>query len=409
MTDALTAQYEAYPYPARDPRDEAKRLIEGSPSHLDEVNHFVFGGRLDFAKPFRALVAGGGTGDGLIMLAQHCADAGIPAEFTYLDLSAAARGLAEARAAVRGLSGITFLTGSLLEVERLAPGPFDYIDCCGVLHHLNDPEAGLRALAARLAPGGGMGLMLYGAYGRTGVYPLQSALRRLTRGLQDAERLDLTKRLVGTLPPTNWFRRNLLLADHRQSDAGLYDLLLHSRDRAYTVPEIMALVESCGLAVTGFVESVRYDPATYLTEPRLRARVAGLDPVARMALAEELAGNIKTHVFYVVRRGEETAALARPDQPTVRPVPRGLDPAMIRTFKPGQTLAVVFDTLELSLPLPHLTGAMLARIDGTKDLATLHAELNAVQNGRLTWDTFKRQFDQLYGVLNGLNKLYLRS
>ena len=38
MTDAtdgsLAAQYEAYPYPARDPRDEAKRLIIGSPSHL---------------------------------------------------------------------------------------------------------------------------------------------------------------------------------------------------------------------------------------------------------------------------------------------------------------------------------------------------------------------------------------
>jgi hypothetical protein len=87
MTDRLRAQYEAYPYPARDPRDEAKRLITGSPSHLDELNHYLFGGRLDFARRFRVLVAGGGTGDGTIMLAQHCADAGVPAEITYLDLS----------------------------------------------------------------------------------------------------------------------------------------------------------------------------------------------------------------------------------------------------------------------------------------------------------------------------------
>ena len=35
MTDAtdarLAAQYEAYPYPQRDPKDEKKRLIVGSP------------------------------------------------------------------------------------------------------------------------------------------------------------------------------------------------------------------------------------------------------------------------------------------------------------------------------------------------------------------------------------------
>ena len=47
MTDAtdarLAEQYEAYPYPQRDPRDEAKRLIIGSPSHLREIDFWVFG------------------------------------------------------------------------------------------------------------------------------------------------------------------------------------------------------------------------------------------------------------------------------------------------------------------------------------------------------------------------------
>ena len=42
---ALAAQYDAYPYPQRDPRDEAKRLIIGSPSHLREVDHWIFGAR----------------------------------------------------------------------------------------------------------------------------------------------------------------------------------------------------------------------------------------------------------------------------------------------------------------------------------------------------------------------------
>jgi hypothetical protein len=75
MSD-VEAQYEAYPYPERDPADEAKRLIVGSPSHPVELDHYLFAGRRDWTKPFRALVAGGGTGDALIQLAQVLASAG---------------------------------------------------------------------------------------------------------------------------------------------------------------------------------------------------------------------------------------------------------------------------------------------------------------------------------------------
>ena len=85
MTDPLAAQYEAYPYPKRDARDEAKRLVIGSPSHLREVDHWVFGARRPRSVPLRALVAGGGTGDGAIMLAQQMASLGQAGRVTYLD------------------------------------------------------------------------------------------------------------------------------------------------------------------------------------------------------------------------------------------------------------------------------------------------------------------------------------
>src|SRR5436305_155614 len=143
--DEVRAQYEALPYPPRDPREEALRLITGTPSHILEVNHYLFSGRLNFNRPFRALVAGGGTGDACIMLAQ---------------------------------------------------------------------------------------------------------------------------RLIRFLPTTNLFRRNPYLNDHvTGGDAGLYDLLLHSIDRAYTVPEIGALAAEAELRVVAFLEPVRYEPATYMSDP----------------------------------------------------------------------------------------------------------------------------------------------
>lgn len=405
--DDLRAQYEAYPYPARDPADEAKRLITGSPSHLDELNHFVFGGRLDPARPLQVLVAGGGTGDGTIMIAQQMADAGNPGTVTYVDLSDAARVVAEARARARGLTNLRFLRGSLLELEGL--GLFDYIDCCGVLHHLDDPAAGLRALERALKPGGGMGIMVYAPYGRTGVYPLQQALRPLTEGLPPAERVALARRLIAHLPKSNWLMRNPFIGDHRQADANLYDLLLHSCDRPYAVPELAELAGAAGLAVAALIEPLRYEPAMWVRDPRVLKRLEGLSWLERAAWAERVCGSMTKHVAYLVRPADLPAAVARPDGPDVMPLLRDLDGAAIgRALPPGGTLEAELMGTAVKLPMPRLAGPMLARIDGRRPLGALHREVAAATGGALSWGDFLVQFARMYEGLNGVGKLLLR-
>ena len=216
----VQSHYESFPYPARDPADERRRLLTGTPSDLSELNHYSFGGRRDFRQPFRVLVAGGGPGDASIMLAQQLTDAHALAEVVLLDISRPSIEVARARADVRGLTNLRFVEGSLLDLATLDLGRFDYIDCCGVLHHLPDPLAGLRQLTAALAEGGGMGLMLYGALGRTGIYHLQEILRLVAPpGLPDGERLSRTRLLLRALPESTWFRRNPFLHDHEVSDA----------------------------------------------------------------------------------------------------------------------------------------------------------------------------------------------
>lgn len=407
--DPVADQYEAYPYPGRDPADERKRLVVGSPSNLVELNHYLFAGRRDFSRPFRALVAGGGTGDAAIMLAQQLADAAGPGEVVYLDLSRASREIAEARAKARGLTNIAFHSGSLLDLPSLGLGSFDYIDCCGVLHHLEDPPAGARALAAALAEDGGLGLMVYAPYGRNGLYPLQAMLRQLAGDLPLAERIGLARRLVEALPASNGFRRNPFLGDHRRGDAELVDLLLHARDRAYTVEELTELVSGAGLTPVALIEPARYRPESYLKDPAILSRLSGLDWLQAAAFAERLAGNIRKHILYAAKDGGRRDRVARPEGPEAVPLLHGLEgAALARAVQGDLTLKAEFDGLPLRLPLPRPAPAILQRIDGTAPLGAIWEDLKTLDSG-LDWDTFLAQFRQLFDALNGINRLFLRS
>jgi SAM-dependent methyltransferase len=356
-------QYEAYPYPERDPRDEAKRLITGSPSDPREIDHFLFGGTRDWTKPLRALFAGGGTGDGLIQLAQLLSAAKRPYDITYIDLSKASRAVAEARAKMRGLSGITFHTGSLLDAAEL--GPFDYIDCCGVLHHLPDPAAGFSALRGALSPdGGGLGFMVYAPYGRSGVYPLQEAFGALLKGLSPQDRLTTGKRIYEKLPAGHLFKTNPHLHDHEHSDAGFYDLLLHSQDQAFDVPRLINTLSETDWQLAGFCQQGLYDLARYMIPP------TGMDAAEQMGLAEKLNGTIKTHVGYAAAG---TRVLPDTSSKTQRvPHLRGVSPIKLaQVIAVGKAVPITIGAETTQVKLPKSAAPMIAAVNGQRDLAAI--------------------------------------
>ncbi len=410
MDDPLRAQYEAFPYPPRDPKEEDSRLITGSPSHILEINHYLYAGRRDFTKPFRALIAGGGTGDAAIMLAQQLEDAGTAGEVVYLDISSAAAEIAEARAAKRGLTNIRFVQGSVDEPAALGLGAFDYIDCCGVLHHLEDPGRALAALAGMLAEDGGMGVMVYAPLGRTGVYHVQALLRMLTRDADEEERLATAQKLIGQLPPTNWLRRNPYVGDHLLAgDAGIYDLLLHTRDRTYTVTEAAALVRKAGLRLVAFIEPVRYEPRLYLRDPALVAKLDRFNWLQRCAFAEFLCGNFKTHVFYVVKAANKERTVAQPDTRDAVPMPLNLDgPAMAKAAKPGGVFKADIEGIKIAFPMPKLAPQILKRLDGETSLGEIFDDIKKKSRKKLDWGTFIREFGQLYVLLSGMNLIFMR-
>ncbi len=393
--------YNAYPYPARDPKDERKRLITGSPSSPMEIDHHVFGGNRDWSQKIRILVAGGGSGDGLIQIAQVLTDANRPYEITYLDLSVSARKIAKRRAKIRELKNITFVTGSLLDAAEY--GTFDYIDCCGVLHHLPDLQAGFNALANALAPKGGLGFMVYAPYGRSGVYPLQQALGELSAGMTPQNRLAFGKSVFQNIPQNHQFMRNDLVGDHNASDAGFYDLLLHSQDVSLTVREVTGLIQIAGLELASFTQPAMYS-LDGLLPPDFKLP-DDIDAIGQMHLAEKLRGNMKTHVGYAMKQGD--VVKINPINPSAIPHFIGEDPQKAAAFiiqRGG--LPVAINGQKIGLGISPKAARLLGKVDGVATVGALweKSELGLAEFN----DTWGKLSDLLcgYGLMlySGLNK-----
>ena len=178
---------------------------------------------------------------------------------------------------------------------------FDQIVCTGVLHHLRDPDIGLRALRNVLAPNGAMHVMVYAAYGRAGIYMMQEYCRLLGLGASEAELRDLGI-TIGALssdhPLTAVARR---AKDFRNPDA-LADALLHPQDRAYTVPQLYDWLERCGLKFGRWVEQAPYLPqcGAIAKMPHAR-RLVSLSPQLQHAAVELLRATMTKHNLIAYR------------------------------------------------------------------------------------------------------------
>ena len=412
VEDEVRRQYEQYPYPERKPEDEAKRLVPTVANFLAKINFYCFQGRSRF-QDFRALVAGAGTGDAVIFLAEQLR--GRDAEVVYLDPSRASMEIAQRRAAVRGLDNIVWLQHSLFDIPQLDIGEFDYINCSGVLHHLEDPPAGLKTLTSVLREDGAMSIMLYGKYGRTGVYQLQALLRLINGDDNDLQaKIANTRKVLQDLPPGNWFRRGAELFDDplKDSDIEVYDLLLHAQDRAYSIPELYEFVRNGGLNFVDFAcgQKQLYNPANYLRDRSILERIARLDRELQHSVAELLSGAMIKHVFYLSKRNDSVAQIDDLDN-----IPfyfRNLDQQIFQMIanNPGR---------EITLPLadgtrPHVllgrhSHHVLRQIDGKRTLAEiLDRAAEQVDGPRPSSPDLLEDFRPAYNWLNEIEALLLR-
>ena len=414
MSHKVAEQYESYPYPPRNPEDERTRLNRPCLSDLARLNFYCFRGRRDFRDNFRALVAGGGTGDATIFLAEQLK--GSDASVVYLDLSGSSMEIARRRAEIRGLANITWMQGSLLDLSNMGLEPFDYISCTGVLHHLEDPQAGLMALRTVLKDDGAMDMMVYGKYGRTGVYQIQELMRLINHG-EKTEQMKVwnARQVLEALPTTNWFKRGEeLIADHtRGGDAGIYDLLLHSLDRAYSIPELYELLGSARLHLIEFVPHRR---AAYLPEFTLRSSplltiVKAMPLPDQQAIAELMCGTIAKHEFYAAPRRDTVASLTDLDNVpffTYEQV-RGPDLYEKAQASADKSLSIrAPQGVTLHVALEGLAGLVLKHLDGRRTLAEILRLVREDSSARPADDEIMARFRSVYDILRFGDMLMLR-
>jgi SAM-dependent methyltransferase len=204
-----------------------------------------------------------------------------------------------------------------LAIERIGElgETFDQIVCTGVLHHLSDPDAGLRSLRDVLAVDGAMHIMVYAPYGRAGIYMMQDYCRLLGIGVRDEDLRDLSE-TVHALPIDHPIAGVVKRAkDFARPDA-LADALLNPLDRAYSVPQIYDWLERCGLNFGRWYEQAAYLPQCGAIDGAPHgARLAALPPLVQHAAVELLRGTMDRHSFIAYRddRGRQVQPISFED------------------------------------------------------------------------------------------------
>ena len=294
LADVVSSQYERwmYPQPILDLRGWlANNWQWFDPSHASRM----FWPDRDSRPGMDILVAGCGTNQAAVL-----AFTNPEAKVVAIDVSQPSL---DHHAYLRDRYAMKNLELHRLPIEEMHSlgRDFDLIISTGVLHHMAEPKAGMKALAGCLRPDGVAAIMLYAKYGRIGVEMLQGVFRELGLRQNDPSVL-MVKDALATLPQDHPVRSYVAVAPDLQFDAGLVDTFLHGRERSYTIDDCLDLIASAGLVFQDlFLKSAYYPPAA--STSAFHAAVSALPAPQQWSIMERV--NIRNGChFFTACRGD---------------------------------------------------------------------------------------------------------
>jgi SAM-dependent methyltransferase len=303
VADDVRDFYDHYPYPRPiDNLEKYRRLWQNRERRCADFH--LFWPARPYQENFSILIAGCGTSQA----AKH-AMRWPDAQVTGIDLSATSVRCTEELKQKYNLNNLHIHQLPLERVRELGE-KYDQIVCTGVLHHLADPDAGLRALRDVLKSDGSMHLMVYAPYGRTGVYMLQDFCKRIGLRPTDGDIRDLIV-VLKALPPGHPLENLLQEAPDFRQEAALADALLHPQDRAYSVPQLFEFVDRAQLTFCRWIKQAPYSiRCGVLAQSPLASRIEYLTPLEQYAAAELFRGTMVRHS--VILHRNDAPYVARP-------------------------------------------------------------------------------------------------
>ena len=251
-TDVVNRQYERWMYPA--PIHDIAEWVTTNYEVCDPTHaHRIFWPDREYRPDMDILIAGCGTNQAAVIAHNNPA-----AKVVGIDISQASLNHQQY---LKDKHGLFNLDLRLLPIEELPTLglDFDLVMSIGVLHHMADPLAGMKALAGCVRPDGAIAASLYTKYGRSGVYILQSVFRDLGLG-QDEASLQMVKETLSALPADHPVKGYMPSMNDLHYDAGVVDTFLHGRDQSYTVENCLELIASAGLVFQDWLYKAPYYP-----------------------------------------------------------------------------------------------------------------------------------------------------
>ena len=243
VSSQVQAQYEENPYPrwVKAPAILYPLPIDAFLREVAPTRYRPLGRNAGFD----VLIAGCGTGYQSIYSAKLYEDSRLLA----VDISLSSLSYARRKTDESGLTNIEYAQADITKMGTLERR-FDLIESIGVLHHLEDPEAGWRNLCDLLRPGGVMLIALYSELARQdivaarrfiaehGYAPTAEDIRRCR---QDILSLEGSAGTADLLQRWDFF-----------GTSECRDLLFHTQEQRFTLPQLKEILARLGLRFLGF-------------------------------------------------------------------------------------------------------------------------------------------------------------
>ena len=240
----VQSQYEENPYPRWRYGDYSENqkisLIQGI---NDEIKPNYINQSLD-DEQIKVLIAGCGTGNQIIQTQRYK-----NAQITAIDLSLSSITFAQRKINELEIDNVELIQMDILEIELLQK-KFDIIECGGVLHHMDDPSAGLKAL---------LGVLKNNCFLKLGLYS-ETARRDIVK----ARNYIQNKKITSNEDNIRNFRQTIisnklseLNSISKSKDfftlSSCRDLCFHLQEHRFTIKQLQDVLNSNKLKFLGFL------------------------------------------------------------------------------------------------------------------------------------------------------------